>query len=316
MQMRLPVIPPAACLLLVALPGPTAHAQITTDLPTDPARAIVVYDDVQNFARVLKRMENGDDLEKALQEEYFDRASPGLREYARRYELTAASMANAINRRRRSYAALSDLPERLVAQEEMLRREFAGLKRLIPNAVFAPAYYVIGDWGGASSASEQGILISVERYRTARASVRIAIHEAVHIQQVLAQGIETYRRIYGPDKSLLALVIREGTANFLAALVTGGQLNEQAYEYVVAHEKEVWKRFSREMNGPETGDWMWQRPVDRDQPYDVGYALGARIVAAYYERAADKEVAIREMLAVTDYRSFLERSGYVERFKR
>lgn len=33
-------------------------------------------------------------------------------------------------------------------------------------------------------------------------------------------------------------------------------------------------------------------------------------VETYYEAAEEKEQAVREILAVTDYRAFLERSGY------
>ncbi|NIU51572.1 MAG: lytic murein transglycosylase, partial [Gemmatimonadetes bacterium] len=41
-----------------------------------------------------------------------------------------------------------------------------------------------------------------------------------------------------------------------------------------------------------------------------------RIAKAYYERAADKRAAIAEILGVTDFKGFLERSGYEETVSR
>jgi hypothetical protein len=41
--------------------------------------------------------------------------------------------------------------------------------------------------------------------------------------------------------------------------------------------------------------------------------MGALITKAYYENADDKEQAIRDILSVTDYPAFLERSGYEPR---
>jgi hypothetical protein len=42
--------------------------------------------------------------------------------------------------------------------------------------------------------------------------------------------------------------------------------------------------------------------------------MGYRIAQAYYERAADKKTAIRDILRVKDVEDFLKRSGYAERF--
>ena len=50
-------------------------------------------------------------------------------------------------------------------------------------------------------------------------------------------------------------------------------------------------------------------------PRDLAYVLGSRIVKAYYDRADDKRQAVREILAVTDYPAFLEKSRYGEQFE-
>lgn len=87
-----------------------------------------------------------------------------------------------------------------------------------------------------------------------------------------------------------------------------------AREYLLARENRIWCQFRESMLGPETGDWMWGRPRDPEQPTDLGYVLGARIVESYYERAAVKAEAVKHILSVTDYPAFLAASGYAERF--
>ena len=89
---------------------------------------------------------------------------------------------------------------------------------------------------------------------------------------------------------------------------------EGARDYVIDNEPEIWKRFQKQMMSDETADWMWSSPADPDQPRDVAYAFGARIVEAYYENAPDKRKAMQEIFAVIDYAQFLEKSGYAGKF--
>jgi hypothetical protein len=57
------------------------------------------------------------------------------------------------------------------------------------------------------------------------------------------------------------------------------------------------------------------KPTAREEwPQDIGYFVGFRIVQSYYENAADKSAAFQEILAVTDYELFLQKSGYAEKF--
>lgn len=143
--------------------------------------------------------------------------------------------------------------------------------------------------------------------------VPLVIHELVHFQQARVQGINAYRAIYGPKKSLLALAIREGAADFLASLAAGGNTNEAALSYLVKHEKELWEQFQTEMNRADSGEWMWNPTTNPERPRDLGYAQGYRIVEAYYESAGRTPEAIRAILAVTDYPAFLAASGYADR---
>ncbi len=109
----------------------------------------------------------------------------------------------------------------------------------------------------------------------------------------------------------MALSSREGVAQFFANLVTAGKtFKAPVRDYVIAHESELWARFREVMLGRDTGEWLWSKPANPEQPRDTGYLIGARIAGAYYENSNGKERTVHEMLVVTDYPAFLERSGY------
>jgi hypothetical protein len=46
------------------------------------------------------------------------------------------------------------------------------------------------------------------------------------------------------------------------------------------------------------------------KPGDLGYWVGYRIVKSYYERAAEKRRALREVLDMKDPKAFLAESGW------
>jgi uncharacterized protein YjaZ len=119
-----------------------------------------------------------------------------------------------------------------------------------------------------------------------------------------------YAALFGGEKSLLGLTIREGTAEFFSKLAAGRYTQNEAEEFVLNNEKRLWREFQPVMLGRETGDWMWNKPKDPDQPYHVAYVMGARIVSAYYEKAHDKGQAVRDILSVVDFEKFLDESGY------
>lgn len=304
---------------LLALGGSAMHAQVTSSLASDSQEALFVYDDLRNFVRAFSLLPTSADTVGLLQTEYLDRASPGLREFIKKYPLTAAQLAEGLRRQPARYAVLKGTLDWLRRQENHLRVMLARFREIVPNAVFPPTYYLVDASRGIASGSAEGQLLSVEHHDTTRAGASaflasMVIHELTHFQQVMAVGMAKYQAIYGPERSLLALALREGTAEFVANLVTGRMSQERSRKFVLANERQLWEQFRTQMAGTETGDFMWSRPANDQQPPNVGYVLGARIVEAFYDRAADKAEAMKETLSMTDYPAFLERSGYAARF--
>jgi hypothetical protein len=268
--------------LLALLPSSRATAQLTlTDnLTPDAERAPFVYEDLHNFARAFELLAAGGDSVGILQVEYFDKGSPGLGAFIWRYDLTPERLLAAIRQHPAEYAGISEKAAVLAAHEHVFRDAYAGLKRLVPDAAFTPTYFLVGAYRGIGSGSEEGPLITVEKesMESLRGGlVTMLIHEMVHMQQVQAIGLEKYRAIFGPEKSLLALTVREGIAEYYAYRVTGHMTQDEAQAFVREHERELWEEFQQEMLGSETGDWMWATPNNPAQPPHIAYVMGARI---------------------------------------
>jgi hypothetical protein len=305
----------ATTLALVSPMTAQAQMKLTDNLASDPNEAEFVYEDIHNFVRAFQLLAGGGDSVAILQAEYFDEGSLGLGAFVFRYDLTAERLVRAIREHPEAYAAVGSKLEALAGEVPRYRAAYAEIKRLIPDAAFPPTYFLIGAHRGIGSGSEEGPLVTIEGESVEDIQgkfVTMLVHEMVHMEQVQATGLDKYRAIFGPEKSLLALTIREGIAEYYAHQITGRMTQERARPFVLEHERELWERFQPEMLGTETGDWMWSRPADPEQPPHIAYVMGARITEAYFANVEDRDRATREVLSVVDYPAFLERSGYGE----
>ena len=134
-------------------------------------------------------------------------------------------------------------------------------------------------------------------------------HEAAHIIQEEIHGNDKYLSIYTqPEQgTLLAYALREGVANFVAALVSGGHINPEAEPYGLEHEKELLALFREEALGTELGDWFFYQPKDHpDWPKDLGYWLGYRLALRCYDDATDKPAMLHRLMRAEEPVALLE----------
>jgi uncharacterized protein YjaZ len=125
----------------------------------------------------------------------------------------------------------------------------------------------------------------------------IVAHELIHFQQHHAAA------------TLLGASFNEGAADFLGAMASGKPLNGPKERYGMLHEHELWQEFKQHLDDSSLGSWMYAGPQG-DRPADLGYFLGHRIAEAYYNRAADKPQAIRDIIAARQVKELLAQSGY------
>jgi hypothetical protein len=298
-------------------------ADLTTNVENDPFKAVFILEDVENFIEVLNQIDlsqSDDILEGLLEKKYFKRGTPGLKIFIEKYGLSSRMLLKAIRQKPDKYKSLEKTLNLIKLEIPEWKKAYAKLKKYIPSAVFPPTYFLVGAYRGIGSGSTEGPLLTIEKWiPPLKEKTTTLVHEMTHIQQLKAQGYQTYIRLFGEDKSLLGLCIREGTAVYFAYLVTGtaGDFKTPAIKYVKKHEQRLWETFQKQMMKKNTGDWLWEKSKDPDQPRDIGYAIGFLIVEAYYKNASDKAKAVQEILSVhKDYPGFLKKSGYPKRFER
>lgn len=260
--------------------------------------------------KIIESGENSDTV-SIIENNYIEKASPGLKTYTARFDVTAATIASSIASRPALYEDIDHLIHTILEQEDELRSGFRQLLVLFPRAAFPPVWFLVGGHGPRGQAAMEGALIGSEGLSNQPERIApLVLHELAHFQSAMVQGLETYQRIYGPEQTLLALALREGSAELIAKLTTGNHTNPAAEEYGLAHEKELWGKFRLDMQNRDPGDWMFTRPANPDWPSDLGYWMGYRIVKCYYDQAENKHQAIFDILNLRDFMTFLQKSRY------
>jgi len=191
--------------------------------------------------------------------------------------------------------------------------------------VFPPVTFLIGRFSTGGTTSARGMLIGLEFYSITastpldelnqfqRDNVQpidslpiIVAHEHVHILQARSGGIASK-----VNKNLLDQSLLEGAADFVGFIVTGGNINARLRTFGIAHEAALWTEFKAEMRRSDISRWLYnQGSATADRPGDLGYFIGYRIAEAFYNRTADKRLALRAIIDISNSDLFLTQSGY------
>jgi len=307
-------------LCFVVLSCAVACAQTSADTNPfqnhDPEKALITGADVTLFWKAYDHWQNdlkGDPakLPEALQTGYLDKGSQGVKDFMAGRIENAKHLSAVVLKNRAYFEGLRRGNNELVQNAlPELRKDFRELKRLYPDAVFPPVYFVIGALSTGGTQSRHGLIIGAEMLSDQNPVlpltdvVALVMHELVHFQQI------------HPDNDLLARCMREGTADFVAELVSGHNLNARNKIYGDSHEEQLWVKFQQDtaINEHED-DWLYNYfKKDRVGPPDLGYYMGYKISQALYESAKDKSATLRMIIEMRDPQKIYELSGYGKRF--
>jgi len=114
--------------------------------------------------------------------------------------------------------------------------------------------------------------------------IPLTIHEYIHTQQKSAQ-----------HKNVLGYALNEGSADFITELVMGKPLVTSYLTYGREHAATIKKSFRKEMFATSIERWLFNGSYLGAES-DMGYYIGYEICKAYYNNAADKKKAIRDII--------------------
>lgn len=302
-------------LLALCLSGLSTTAQDNTD----PQKAEIITSDIDLFWKAYDASLPNYSAD-VFQREYVDKGSKGVKGFLWKRIEDGNNMAKTVAAHPRYYASIRESTGRIAGMENQIRESLAKLKDYYPDAVFPPVYFVIGALGSGGTTSKAGLIIGAEMYgRTSSTPEeelnswqKTVIKPVEEIPHVTAHELIHFQQDYDGG-TLLQACLKEGSADFLAELISGKHINQHVHDFANPKERELWEEFRGRMNKKDYKGWLYGGNV-KGRPQDLGYWMGYQITKAYYDRMADKKKAVYDILHIRNAQRFLEASGYPERF--
>lgn len=291
----------------------------------------IVYTDIDNFWVAFDSVKTTTDSLKQLnilQRLYVDKGTPGLKAFMQAKGYTTEAWLDCIRSYPKYWASIRPKTLKIKAVNKELDPYIAKFKKTYPAFKPGNIYFTIGAMRSGGTTQDDKVLIGAE-LATGDPEVDISelpantqnwlktyfgtypfkdvvllnMHEFVHTQQK------------GRGNTLLTQTILEGTADFVAELVTG-KVPAMAYmTYGKEHEIELKEKFKEEMFLDSYGNWLYNGASNNFGVADLGYYMGYAICKHYYQQAKNKSAVVKELIEL-DYSNdetiekFLAKTGY------
>lgn len=292
-----------------------ATPQTTTPPPADPLTVEIETGDADRFAALFERT-GGEVTAEQLQREYLDRGSYGVQVFTPNRIVNAKNLAESVAAKRDLYAKAirTCLPVAKATTAE-LRATYLALAGAFPDKPLPRIYLVVGadNSGGTAGPGVQVLGLETlcriaENPDALREILRgFYAHETVH-------ALQDRENSDAAGGVLLDSILREGAADFIAALVTGRQIDPVRADWAKPREAELWRQLEADLRITRDTSWSDLKPGSPEQaalrrwvanygqpprgwPGELGYWMGQRIWQRWYDRQPDKRAALREMLA-------------------
>jgi hypothetical protein len=288
-----------------------AAAAWLTSCASVPVRSAIEIqtEDVTRFY-ALYEAAGGAPTAEQIQRDYLDVGSAGLRRLTQARNVNADNIARAVATTPELYTNARECLAALPRIRARLERTFDNLLEIYPEASRPPVTILVSRGRPVAIAGpDTGVQVALEALCSDFAAkylgadiddrfVNLVAHEYVHVQQPPERE----------NPTVLERAIEEGIAEFVGERIAGGVSNVAVHDSAGGREAEIERRFALGIDQTDLSAWFDNTTTD--DVGQLGYWVGYRIARAYYQNTADKRVAVREMMHVTDAHAFLMRSGW------
>lgn len=288
-------------------------ASVKKTVGETPQNLKFVSSDIALFYRAFDlAVKDSAKAKQIFRKEYFAKGSDGLQDFFMTKIADEDRFVRTVFKNRDFYANAKSTLLQVGALKGPVYKNAATFEDLYPKAVFPNLYFVVGRFSSNGTISDNGLIIGTEQMSktpktdTSRwndwqrewimdfSQIPITVaHELVHFNQ---DGMKR-------ENSLLCYAMIEGSAEFLAELITGK--TDGDYTGFKGREQQIWQDFKKDMQQDVYEEWI---EAGDKRPRNGMYWAGYRISKAYYENASDKKQAIHDILHIQDYNAFLEKS--------
>jgi hypothetical protein len=270
---------------------------------------VIHLEDVDRFYAIYDAADGHPSIDQ-LQHGYLDPGSEGLHTFAKVRNITGVSIAATLAKMPAIYSDAKRCAAVLPQASERLRAAMRKLAELYPNTRFLPVTIAVGRGRPvAAGGPTDGVMVGLEalcgvKYFDANVEdrfVHVIAHEYIHVLQSKSLTDDEH-------PTVLELSVVEGSAEFIGEMISGAVANPGVWAEAKGRETEIENAFVLDEDKTHLSNWLYNGTLDK--PGDLGYWVGYRIVKAYYQHAADKRQAIRDIVEMTDPKAFLAKSGW------
>ncbi len=294
---------------------PSSVETTLNTFPSDPMQAQIVTTDIDAFWEAYDLLMK--DTSQNPLGTYIREGSPGVKNFISNLRIVSpTALKKLVLAEKDYYANIRSSTYQAKRFEKQIMASHLALKELYPPAIFPPVYFLIGRTTSGGTASKAGLSIGLEVFSETpiktnygRPSLDLELlpflvaHEIIHFLQ----------NDVTEDETLLKHCIREGSADFISEMTAGEKVRycngPNVYAYGDQHEAALWQEFKTAMFQTDYAPWLYSQTED-GRPQNLGYWMGYKIVEAYYQKMSDKRAAINDIINISDFKTFFEKSGY------
>lgn len=280
-----------------------------------PPKKLYTLADAQRFAQLIADP-NAQPSVADVQKYYLDAGTRGIEIFTPGRIVDADRMQQTLVANRKHYErAVSVCLPAAEAVEAEAMDVLARAARLLKQDDVAPIYIVFGAFNSGGTVGPDGLVLGLEvicrlaedQTQAESLIADFVAHEIVHVYQIR----NVSKQMASNNPTLLSQSLVEGFADYIAERLQGRKTatEQQRYDYVVAHESELWQQFQQALDSEAMQPWLYAGEVE-GKPADLGYSIGKRIIEAYIAQAPNEEQAMQEILSFSDPQEILRKSGY------
>ncbi|MDE1193419.1 MAG: DUF2268 domain-containing putative Zn-dependent protease [Arachidicoccus sp.] len=291
------------------------------------AQQKVYTQDIDNFWIAYDSIKTTNDSLKQIhfiQTLYIDKGTQGLKAFMQVRNYSAELYVQLIKKYPKFWNSVR--ANTLIVKSKVLdiEKSIKKFKTLYPELRNAKMYFTIGGLRSGGTTKDSMVLVGAEiatgdsttdvsefpdkwlagifKNSNSDNFVYLNVHEYVHTQQ------------HGEHNNLLANAITEGSADFIAELVTGKPLRSNYIIYGKEHEEELKEAFKQDMFGAPVNNWLYNGSYTKTVA-NLGYFIGYDICKSYYKNATNKKQAIKNIIELnysdsTAVEDFLKQSKF------
>jgi len=266
--------------------------------------------DIDNFWQAYDSVRSTDDTAKQvdyIQHLYINKASEGLQAFMRNKDGLDKKWVSLIKTNPAFWDSIRLKTIALKTTIPTLENYITYYQTIYPALKPSNIYFLIGIRQQGGTVRNNMSLIGTEVVLADPAALpvgwlQMCVHEYTHTQQKRPD----FQKI-----DVLTSAIREGACDFMAEQVMKQPFKAVYMDYGNKHEAEVLEMFKKDMLTSNNDKWVSTGNNSGMPAPDLGYFVGYKICKAYYDKAADKKQAIKDIIDL-DYTNPLQVQAFAK----